>query len=274
MTRAVSFLSLLFVSMPAAAAVDDLPRLQLRPSSLLLAADDPAPAAEEKPAEGDVLEGDASTSLPENEVKSGGTVLSKDVGGATGFVFKQGFYTQSDLGGYFVLGNSLIGRPTGFTIDEGCGGPPCKQVIWSQLQPFIGLSVGYDIMQWLGVQLSFGTGFVANAAPYSTSIDTPRDYGMTFANLAVVGSFYVLERFALMLKFFGGATFLSPEPLPGEPTIGGNAGVGIGVRYATLLPDVFVGIDINAAGSFVPDSGDSFLFIPSISFAPVIKYVF
>lgn len=232
--------------------------------------DDEAPAADPpKASDGE----EVSTALPDDEVKVGGTVLGDSVGGATGFVFKQGIYTQSDLGGFFVIGNSL-GSPTGFSIAEDCGGPPCAPVPTSQLQPYIGLSVGYDIQEWLGVQLSFGTGFVANAAVYDDSLENPRDYGLTNINLAVVGSFYVLERLAIMGKVMGGATFISPEPLPDEPTIGGNAGFGVGVRYATLLPDVFVGIDGNVIVAVIPSSGPELVIIPGISFAPVIKYVF
>jgi hypothetical protein len=124
------------------------------------------------------------------------------------------------------------------------------------------------------VQLSFGTGFVANAAVYGDNIENPRDYGLTNIDIAIVGSFYVLERLAIMGKVFGGATFMSPEPAPLEPTIGGNGGVGFGVRYATLLPDVFVGIDGNVLVAVIPSSGATPVIIPGISFAPVIKYVF
>ena len=265
------------------AAGSDLPRYELQPTGILLAAKkkaEPAAAPESTDALDDIPDDEpakdgeeVSTALPDAEVTVGGTVLGQSVGGATGFVFKQGIYTQSDLGGFFVLGNSA-GSPTGFTISQECGGPPCQPVPTSQLQPYIGLSVGYDILQWLGVQLSFGTGFVANAAVYGDSIENPRDYGLTNINLAVVGSFYVLERLAIMGKVMGGASFLSPEPAPGEPTIGANGGLGIGVRYATLLPDVFVGIDGNFVLAMIPSSGAELVIIPGFSFAPVIKYVF
>jgi hypothetical protein len=284
------------VAGPAAASSGsaDLPRLVLESHGPLLAKKKKkAEAAEEKPAEAaaeDVLEGaDAAkpasdgeelhTALPDSEVKVGGTVVGQSVGGATGFVFKQGIYTQSDLGGFFVFGAAVPGVSTGYTITQdvcpkGGTGIPCKPVLWSQLQPYIGLSVGYDILQWLGVQVSFGTGFVANAAIYDREDENPRDYGITTVNAAVVGSFYVLERLALMGKLFGGAAFVSPEPEPDAPTLGGNAGLGIGVRYATLLPDVFVGLDGNAMITFLPDAEGAMVVIPGISFAPVIKYVF
>jgi hypothetical protein len=258
----------------AADSTGDLPRLELRPAGTLLAADDDVLGDDRKKPSSD----DGSV-LPDEEVKAGGTVLGDSVGGATGFVFKQGFYTQSDLGGFFVLGKGL-GAPTGYTIAAQCpdgtpgGGRPCNPVPWSQLQPYIGLSVGYDVTQWLGVQVSYGTGFVANAAVYPNTPDNPRDYGLTTLNVAVVGSFYVLDRLAIMGKLMGGGAFISPEPAPDEPTIGGNAGIGIGIRYATLLPDVFVGIDGNVTVAFIPASAGDPVIIPGISFAPVIKYVF
>jgi hypothetical protein len=278
MNRVVSTLVLtmsLAGSVHAADRAGGLPRLELRPRGALLAAGDDVLADEEaKPASDD------GTVLPDEEVKAGGTVLGDSVGGATGFVFKQGFYTQSDLGGFFVIGNSL-GSPTGFTAPkETCpdgtpgGGRPCNPTAFSNLQPYIGLSVGYDITQWLGVQVSYGTGFVAAGAIYPDSPQNPRDYGLTTLNVAVVGSFYAFDRLAIMGKLMGGGALISPEPAPDEPTIGGNVGVGVGVRYATLLPDVFVGLDGNVNVAFIPASSGSPVIIPGISFAPVIKYVF
>ncbi|OGQ22211.1 MAG: hypothetical protein A2138_08535 [Deltaproteobacteria bacterium RBG_16_71_12] len=244
----------------ASATLGPLPHLQLTPPALLLAADD-----EEKPAEGDEPK-EESTALPDKEVKVGGAVIGESMGGATGFVFKQGFYTQSDLGGFFRLG--------GFTPSAECDpGVNCKAVLTSQAQPYIGLSIGYDLMQWLGIQLSFGTGFVANAAPYGDAPNSPRDYGVTTLDVGLIASYYFLDRLAVALKLMGGGTFLTPEPDLGEPWYGGNALVGLGVRYATLLPDTFVGLDVNFHGAFAPASS-GLLFIPAFSIAPVIKYVF
>lgn len=276
---ASSFLALLaLLAAPAAVAMDGagangseglpLPRLELAPRGILLAqADDTTEAgAGETDAAGEGDE-EKSTELPDNEVKVGGAVVGESVGGATGFVFKQGFYTQSDLGGFFRIG--------GYTINQDSGGVPDQAVATSQLQPFIGLSAGYDLFSWLGIQASFGTGFVANAAPYpNKSPNVPRDYGLTFLDLGVVGQYYFLDRLAVALKLSGGATLMTPEPDVNEPNLGGNALVGVGIRWASLLPDTFVGIDGNFHAAFLPDSGGGMLFIPGFSFAPVIKYVF
>jgi hypothetical protein len=241
------------------------PDFKLQPSSALLLA---AVQDDEEKAEGGSDEPEEkSTGLPEKEVKVGGEIVGESIGGATGFRFKQGFYTQSDLGGYFRLG--------GFTIDQSCQGVPCTPVTTSQLQPYIGLSAGYDLFQWLGIQASFGTGFVANAAPYqSRSPNVPRDYGMTFFDAGIVAQYYFLDRLAIALKLSGGGLLMTPEPDLGEPNLGGNALVGLGIRWASLLPDTFVGIDGNFHAAFVPDSGGGMLFIPAFSFAPIIKYVF
>lgn len=296
MTRLTIMPLVLLVSFAGAAragdsSFGDLPRLELTSSGPLFAAkarpkaaasddvladgagDTAAPAAGDD-GEGESAPADDGTSLPDEEVKTGGTTLGESVGGATGFVFKQGIYTQSDLGGFFVLGAG-VGMPSGYTIAEECNSrAPCKPVPTSQLQPYIGLSVGYDIFQWLGIQLSFGTGFVANAAVYNEGAENPRDYGLTTVNAAVVGSFYVLERLAIMGKLMGGLAVMSPEPAPDENTIGGNVGAGVGIRYATLLPDVFVGIDANFNLAIIPGTNLAGAIVPGISFAPVIKYVF
>jgi hypothetical protein len=248
-------------------------------SAAPLAADD-----DKKPDAAAADEGDEkSTALPDKEVKVGGAVLGESVGGATGFEFKQGFWTQSDLGGFFRLG--------GFTINDTCGGVPCSPVVTSQLQPYIGLSAGYDLFPWLGLQASFGTGFVANAAPYGNrSPNVPRDYGITSIDVGATFSIYMpapADRLAIAIKPFGGVTFLTPEPDVKEPTTGGNAGIGVGIRYATLLPNTFIGVDWNTVYVIVPTSGGGLIpmgfsadagsdapGIVAFSFAPVIKYVF
>ena len=128
---------------------------------------------------------------------------------------------------------------------------------------------------------------------------------------------------AIYAGFVGGA-FISPDPNPsnlnlvrgltcgtgfwGSPSpspdcgvpFGGDFGiafgVGLGLRYATLLTDVVVGFDVNAYGVISPNVatahtgsirvtdglylpppiglGFGVPLIPAVSFAPVIKYVF
>jgi hypothetical protein len=227
-------------------------------------------AAEEAKAETDVVDDEeaAPAEAEQREVKYGGAEIGEVVGGATGFVFKRGFYTQSDLGGYFRL--------FGYTdqTDNGVLCVRCKAVYYSNLQPYIGLSVGYDVLDFLAVQASLGSGFVANAAPVEADPNSPRDYGMIFTNIALVPSWNFFDRYVLMGKVFAGGAFLTPPPQLDAPFYGGDVGVGLGVQYATLLTDVIIGFEVNSFVSIFPDGGGGVLFIPAFNFAPVIKYVF
>lgn len=236
--------------------------------------------AEEKASEDDVLGGDEPAKEPaktdgegegegaqdpEREVKYGGEQVGTTVGGATGFAFKKGFYASSELGGFFRFG--------GFNDSNQCGGFRCKPVAYSNLQPYIGLSLGYDVLDWLAVQASFGSGFIASAAPVQNQVDSPKDHGITFLNVGVLGSWYFYDRLALTGKLAGGLAVLSPAPLPDASPIGGNFDVGIGLRYATLLTDVTIGVDVDFRGT-IASAGSETLFIPGLSFAPVVQYVF
>ena len=108
----------------------------------------------------------------------------EDLGGATGFVFKRGFYTASDLGAFLRFG--------GYTYDEQTSCLRCKARTNSDLAPYIGLAVGYDMTEWLGLQLSFGSGYVAGAAPVQGTnqahLDStyPLDHAITMINAAAV----------------------------------------------------------------------------------------
>ena len=237
-----------------------------------------APAAEAAAPEGEpaaeeaVVDGDAPAA-PDREVKYHGAELGTTIGGATGFVFKRGFYAQSDLGGFIRFGGWNDGA-------DPC--QRCREVVTSLTQPYIGIGVGYDFFDWFGLQLTLAQGFVASAAPFGSvkggSTDSPRDYGITYLNVGATFSWYFFDRLAAAVKVFGGGSFLSPAPdvINGVPVpfAGGDFGAGVGIRYATLLTDVSVGLDVNFFGSVSPDGSGGALFIPALSFAPVIKYTF
>lgn len=228
-------------------------------------------------AAGDPAGNPADTPNAPRDVNVGGEKIGVVSGGATDFDFKQGFWTQADLGGFFRVG--------GFS---NAGGVPSVPVTTSQTQPYIGIAAGYDIFTWLGVQASVGTGFVANAATF-TGANVPRDYGITSVDVGATLSGYLpapLDRLAIAVKPSVGATMLTPPPDAGGPQVGGNAGLGIGLRYATLLPNTFVGLDCNTLYLLIPARGSVIPMglgpiansdVPGVlafSFAPVIKYVF
>lgn len=197
-------------------------------------------------------------SVEPREATGGGDAFA----GTTGFVRPQGFYTSSDLGGFIRFGGWADGEDCGFR---------CKSRITSNLQPYIGLSVGYDLNEFVAVQVSYGTGFVANAAPLQGIPDSPRDYGVTFTNAALLASYY-FDRVGIVGKISGGAAFLGPAPTSGAPFAGGNVGGGVGVRWATLLTDVTVGLDVNGVFVFVP--GGTPVSFPALSVAPILQYTF
>jgi hypothetical protein len=257
-----TLIGVLSLALPAA-ATSNLPRLELKTQLLTMAQDDlydddvlgDSPAAQPARVE--------DGARPAGSPGESGQVIGQSVGGATGFVHQTGFYTMSDLGGFVRFGGWADGEACGFR---------CVQRPWSNLQPYIGLAMGYDIFDWLAVQGSFGTGFVANAAPVALTPNSPRDFGITFVNVAVVGTLW-LDRFGISGKVFGGGALLQPAPLPDELPLGGNVGAGIGLRWATLLPGVTVGADVNGY-AVIAQGGGEVLIIPGLSFAPVIKYVF
>ena len=241
----------LFAAAPSWAQA--LPRLVLE-SQLLVAAQD----------DDDFLDDTLDEEEPVSDVVSA-EVTTEDsarFAGTTGFVRPQGFYTSSDLGGFIRFG--------GFADAEGCY--RCASRITSNLQPYIGLAVGYDIWDFFAVQLSYGTGFIANAAPVQGNVDSPRDYGVTFTNVSMLFNMY-FDRFGLVGKLTGGAAFVGPAPYPGANVLGGNVGAGVGVRWATLLTDVTIGLDVNGYLAVIPVDG-TMLTIPSLGFAPVLQYTF
>lgn len=258
-----SLLGVLLLAAPAGASTDTPLKLKLSSPLFALVQDDDLLGDDDGGGEADPADEADASDLPAEEVRPGGAKVGETVGGAVGFVRSTGFYTASDLGGFIRFGGWADGETCGFR---------CQPRVTSNLQPFIGLAVGYDILDWLGVQASFGTGFVANAAPVQGTSDSPRDYGISFINLALTGTLW-LDRFGIVGKVFGGGALLQPAPLPDELPLGGNVGAGLGVRWATLLTDVTIGMDVNGYLAFAP-AGGAVAMIPGLSFAPVIKYVF
>lgn len=212
------------------------------------------------------------------DVHVGGSVVGDDIGGATDFVFKRGVFVQADVGGFFVVG-AAAGAPTGFAAPkEGCpdgSARACVPTLVSDLQPGVKLTVGVDVTDSLGVLMAISTGFVANAAVYDQTLQNPRDYGLAHVDVGVVGSVNLIDRLALAGRLTLGVAGVSPVPAPGEPGLGGAFGLGAGLRYATLLPNTVVGLDVDAVVAVVPASpGRAPVIIPAVSFAPVLQYVF
>lgn len=180
-----------------------------------------------------------------------------------GFEYSRGFYTESDLG-FFMRFGGYADEKVGTNVT----GSRTRAVIVSNLQPFVGFSVGYDVLDFLSLQLSYGTGYVAGAAPRQNDSESPLDHSLSLLNLAVVGNFLVLDRLALEARVFGGGAAFAPAPTPDASNFAGDVGGGIGVKYMTLLPGFIVGADANFLLTF-PE------IVPAVTFSPlIIKYVF
>jgi hypothetical protein len=334
-TQSIVFtlLSLVVISQPARAVGS----FQLTPPVVAFLQDDDADDGSgggESDASGAALDDDPTTDGPskvdDREIEVGGETVAADLGGATGFEFPTGFYMSADLGGFVRFGGYGDSRDT-------AGGAcfRCVPRLYSNLQPWIGINVGYDIIKNFGIEATLGNGFIGEAAPVGYFAATeaeppgriqrnsPENSAITMATVALTGSFYFLDRLAIQGKGFIGGALLSPEPDPSKYNLvtglacGGTPwtprtgtacdtefgsdfgiafGVGLGLRYATLLTDVIIGFDVNAYGVISPNVatahtggvrineglylpppqglGVALPFIPAMSFAPVIKYVF
>lgn len=259
---------------------------------------------------------------------------SGDVSDVAGYKFPRGIYTQSDLGVFW--------RYLGFADNGGdklCFRCRYPTYYVSNGQPFIGFSMGYDVLPkifdfipnlkvpeiakrfGISTQLSVGTGYVANAAPYSVARsyaerptgagnaavkpeDSPKDHAILMVHPAVAFNFNLLfpsvpssmtnadvvniwsrvastvERTVLEARFFvGGATFAPSaqryekafqDPKWWLSTFGANGGMGLSIKYMTLLTNFVVGSDLAIYNMFSPGWGAE-LFLPPYQADPYGK---
>lgn len=208
------------------------------------------------------------------------------------FDIPRGWYMESDLGAFMRFGGVKH-----CPLD--CGTQIAAPVSTSALQPFVGLAVGKDLTNNIGVQLLYGTGYVAGAAVGSeanphmpgTSPDQnilpPQDFSLTFINPQVT-YMILLEQFRLGLEFkVGGGLVIAQDAIdqtgrqvttPTEAqgsSIHLNGSAGLSVKYLTLLTGFVVGVDVSGGMVLGPkDVTGASHNIPYISMSPAIKYVF
>lgn len=187
---------------------------------------------------------------------------------------KRGFFAEGDLGVFFSLG----GRNTNSVN--------LTSRTFSNVQPYVGLTLGYDVFHTdsfnLGLGLRFAMGL--NGGAGRASVDEPleeantksNDYSVQQAGAAINFGFLVAERLALTFELHGGAGFLTPDPtLPAaEAGAGGSLfaptfGGAIGLELYTLLNDFSIGILVRSVNMIA--SGE---FIPGLSATIPIKYTF
>lgn len=234
-----------------------------------------------------VAQGDAGTSSAANPATAGdvdrGGRASSTVAGP--FPIRRGFFAEGDFGVFFAFG----GRNT--NVERGTPAPRAT----SNLEPTIGLTVGYDILSGstlnlaLGLRgamfLNGGAGRVSaeDAMGVNGALPTTRsnDFSIYETGVAVQVDFYLSDRLSLATKLGGGLAILNPDPSVASATVrrdpipgAGGAGLGgmgsaaFGVNYATLLTGFQVGLDIRFVAVFFDG------IIPALSATVPIKYNF
>lgn len=191
------------------------------------------------------------------------------------FQIRRGFFAESDLGAFFTFGGYNTNVPE----------LPSKGM--SNVQPYLGLILGYDLMSKPKTNLSLGlklaAGFSAGGGRPSgeqlqdvdTATTLPNDFAVYEAGLTIGFAYFVSERVALTVKADGGAAIVTPDTtIPasvagaGGTAVGGVAGGGLGVEYFTLLNDFSVGVDLRFGAIFHGGM------IPSASVSVPIRYTF
>ena len=220
-------------------------------------------------------------------------LLAPGLAQAGDFEIPRGWYLESDLGAFMRFGGVKH-----CPLD--CGTQVAASVTNSALQPFVGLAIGKDLTDSVGVQLLFGTGYVAGAAVGDEQFYTmpgtdptqkilpPQDYSLTFINPQFT-YLVLLEQFRLGLELkAGGGLVVAQDAIdvsgkqvttPSEAqgsSLHLNVSAGFSVKYLTLLTGFVVGADVSGGLVLGPTPGGSNAGhnIPYLSISPAIKYVF
>jgi hypothetical protein len=168
---------------------------------------------------------------------------------------RRGFFTEADIGTFFTLGGENL---------------------YSNAQTYLQLGVGYDIGESFSVGLHFGLGSsAANCfAGYLADSNVCRmsdNFTVAFGDVTAAYLVPLSERFYLTPKVAAGLTRMDPAPVgegdPGQAMTAPNAGLGIGLEWATPMDHFSVGADLMARYIIGPN-------IPTFALFPRVKYTF
>lgn len=185
--------------------------------------------------------------------------VDADDGRLANFTLQRGFYVGADFGTFITIG--------------GANGV-------SNLQPFVGLRLGYDLTDNLSLQLTGSAAYVADnpISDYDDPAVTPEGTAVTSYDLLsmtgeVVYALRVTERFAIEPKLGAGVSRINPLPTdPDDPTLLVSRAnllidAGLGFTYLTLLSDFSAGL--SATAYIVPKPG-----IVGLATAFTVRYTF
>ncbi len=168
---------------------------------------------------------------------------------------RRGFFTEADIGAFFTVGG--LNR-------------------YSNAQTYLQLGVGYDVSSRLSLGVHFGLG--ASAAncfssylPGTNQCARSDNFSVVFADVTAGWLVPLARRFSLVPKLAAGLTRLDLAPTGtgdvGAAAVVPNAGVGVGLEYATPMDHFTVGADVLARYLIGPN-------IPTFALFPRVKYTF
>jgi hypothetical protein len=174
---------------------------------------------------------------------------------------RRGFHVETDLGVFFTVG--------------GAGG-------YSNAQTYLQLGVGYDLGERITLGAHFGMG--SNAAncfgpadPRSGLCAGSENFTLSFIDGTASYLVNIADRVYLSPKVLAGWTVIDPAPVvlgqagqgpASQAAVGApNAGVGIGVEYATFMDHFSIGADATFRFVLGPN-------IPAFAIFPRVKYTF
>ncbi len=171
---------------------------------------------------------------------------------------RRGFFTETDIGGFFTLGG-----------DNG----------YSNLQTYLQLGGGYQLTIGGGtglIPIGVHVGIGANAQncwsglKNDNSCTLSDNFTLIFVSASGGYLHRVLERLYVGGKILAGWTLLDPAPVKNgmdDVTGGVNAGIAASVEYATNMDHFSIGLDVAFRFVIGPN-------IPSLGFYPRVQYTF
>lgn len=186
---------------------------------------------------------------------------------------RRGFFTETDIGGYFTVGGKSgysnlqvylqLGIGYQFTINEGKGLIP------------IGFHAGFgSVQQNCFAQLQADNTCVAEGTPAGAANPTlvSDNFTTTFFSLSAGYLHQLVERVYFGGKVLGGVTLLEPSPFTvraGESpqNLGGNIGAVLSLEYTANMDHFSVGIDVGwrlLLGG--PEAINAIMFYPRVQY--------
>lgn len=168
---------------------------------------------------------------------------------------RRGLFAETDIGAFFTLGGENV---------------------YSNAQTYVQLGVGYDVSEQLVVGAHLGLGAsaancFAGYVPGTQECRLTDNFSLAFVNVTVAWRVRLAERLYLAPLAAVGYTRLDPAPVgegdPSRALSAPNAGLGVGVEYATSLEHFSVGAELLARYVIGPS-------IPTFAFFPRVKYTF